>query len=288
MKLKQCLLGQIISVMTVLKLNFHSKKHDKLNLSAPFFIDVLITPIILFVACILLKNTNIRKIEARVYFGCFLDAFINFLQTFGFESKFYMEYESGFLAFDQLSYMICLIFTYLVTDSFPKKFAHLMAYFILLATSIVLVNAEKSIYIITLDHFVGFSGMFSMLSSAHYMLTNIITNESGILNYLILRSPFTIIMCIVTFWSAKSEDIQILVNYIKFNWAINTAYTVLSLLTFLGTIVFIQKFGVVSTAMISISTFIIHRFMMMLESGVFRFFEMSFYCLFYIVFICTG
>lgn len=288
MEIQKCFLGQLLSLLTVLKIHLHTRKYDPSNVSPPFFIDTFFAPLLTFLVVGLLKTKINKKIDVRIYFGSLLDSFFYYYTSYELEIRFANSCESVLMAYDELSYLVCMIFTYLVSERFPKNIPHFIVYIIILMSSVILAQYEKDIFFILRDHYIGLYGISVLLIPSHYVLLNIITNEAGIINYLFLQCPAVVLLLVLHFWGIKQNGISLILNAIQDSLGFYILYLMLTLLVTIGTVLYTQTYGILSMGLISVTNFVLYRFITMFSTGVYNFPEIFILAILYVVFIVTS
>lgn len=288
MEILKCFLGQLLSFLTVLKVHLHVSKYDPNNSSPTFFIDSFVSPILIFLVVGLLKTKINKKSDLRIYLGSFIDGFFYYITLYELEIRFADSCESVSMAYSELSYLVCMIFTYLVSEKFPKNTPHFIVYIIILMSSLFISHYEKNIFFVLREYNIGFYGVSVILIPIHYVLINIISNESGIINYLFLQCPVVVLLVVIHFWGIKQNGINLILSAIKEKIGFFSMYLVLTLFVTLGSVFCTQKYGIVAMGMISVTNFILYRFVTMFSTGVYNLPEIFILAILYVVFIATN
>ncbi|KAF9764955.1 hypothetical protein NGRA_0105 [Nosema granulosis] len=270
-----------------MKIHLHTKKYDLENVSPPFFIDMFLVPLILFLVAGIFKTKINTKMDLRIYFGSLIDSFLFYYSSYELETRFSSGCESGLLAFYTLIYLVCMVLTYLISEILPRNIPNLITYLIIVISSLVVTKYEKSIYVVLKDFFLGFYSIGILFISSHYILVNIISSEAGIANYFFLQFPAMVLMLGLHFRGAFKEDLGTLFEVLRDRWLFYAFYLCLSLVVTVGTVVFTHRFGIVAVGLLSVTNFIFYRFINMVESGKYNILEILFFGVLYVVFMVT-
>jgi hypothetical protein len=245
-------------------------------------------PTLLFIIIGASKRSIKKRNDFRIYLGSLFDGILHYLYSYEIEKRLSKSLEDGFLALNQLGYFVCIVFTYLISDKFPRGKIHLLTYLILLICAITLTCYEKRVYSMAIEQFIGSTGISILLLPTHLVLCNIIANETGVLNLIFLKSPIIVIMCILHFRGFTSKDFSLLYTFTTSNFLFIFFYLSITVAVLFGCSIYTQKYGIVSMGMLSVSNFVFYRFLNMFMSGQYRIMEIIVFGVLYLVFLSTS
>jgi hypothetical protein len=268
MNIVRCLTGQFLALLSTYKFTYPQSP-------ATFTTDLLFVP----ATCLLLRFKYKLKYSERSLLGATISGsfYISYIYKLVTGSNiFSMDYT---ILISSLGYLISIIFKYLISDNIPKNIFHYIIYSIILLVSSILVLPHLNINLkdIISCTYINMLGTLSYVS--YTIIVNIICNEVGIKEYLIFSSSMILIMYsffILIFWRTSLSEI-----YKVYSSSIldNILYYLISLIIYIGTVVYIQVYGIMYANMIQVSnllfTMYIREYNIFVVGGMYIFFIYS-------------
>ncbi|EEQ82801.1 hypothetical protein NCER_100436 [Vairimorpha ceranae BRL01] len=241
LNLRKYLYGLILSTLFAYKYTYSQN-------TSTFCTDMFLVPL----TCTLVFAIQLTKFSEENITGGFVAGLlysVSYCKFIDGCNKFNIEFS---LLINCAGLYIASLFKFLISDRKSLSASHLSMYllFVLIISVFILKDKEFDGIKIVLS---GHNNFFSIVSYVSYtVVANIFTNEMGIKNFLALSSypQLVIFLVCACFFRINSIYTEPLVD--------NIIYYIVSLLTYIGTVAYVQMYGIITTNTLHLSNLLIY------------------------------